>query len=166
MVSPTGSKSTFSHTTLLRPMNDSDGPLIAKMLYSKLFQQPTAYAPRHVTGEEFKHIFENALTSVRSIKESELDALKKWIRHDLYALIRDIGCRLTDKTFRIVARKAFMHISPGPVLDSEVEAVEDAFVWGIMTPSLANLVDEIVQELRVSRKLPASRWATFVNDGA
>lgn len=110
-------------------------------------------------------MFEDAFISVRPLKEPELDALRKWMRQNFFTLVRDMG-GLTNETICGVARNAFVHISQEPVLDLEVEAIGDAFVRGIMDPQLANLVDEIVQELRVRRKLPASRWATFVHVGA
>ncbi len=77
----------------------------------------------------------------------------------------DTSSPLTREELVEAARKSLTSISPGPVLDSEVEALVNIVSREIMAPSLAHTVDEITRDLRVRRKLPAVRWATFVHVG-
>lgn len=103
----------LTHTR--RPMYDSDGPSIAKAVYSFLFRTP-----------------QGCISEART---------------------QDPCCRLHGTTLADHETNLKQH--------GNVRCHDDT----ISTFSLAKVVDEIARDLRVVKKVPAERWATFVHIG-
>ncbi len=114
-----------SHTDRgLRPMSDSDGPVIAKAVYRGLFKTPQACPLPH------------------------------------RRLIVDNDMRLSTKQQPVSTSDSSSTEAPerkGPCTEEPHPT--------LIGFSLARVVDDITRDLRLVKKVPAKRWATFVHVG-
>ncbi len=141
-------------------MADSEGPVIARTVYSRLLDGSAMPTLRR---SDVLNFFEEAYSSIRPLRESDRETLRM-------SMIRDIDTFCpsppTEENIQKAARRGFSIISQEPILDSEVEAVTSAVIGDLTAPSLAHIVDEIARDPRLKGKVPAARWATFVHVGA
>lgn len=146
-------------------MYDTDGPVFAKAVYRAFLAQSDVSAQlAKVSKVDLLNYMEDAYRSVRPLQENEVATLREGWKQ--YFIARLSNSSLTREGLVEVTREGLTSISTGPVLDSEVEAIVNVVIRETVAPSLAHYVDEITRDLRVRRRLPAVRWATFVHVGA
>lgn len=148
-------------------MYDADGPVIARAVYHKFFQ---------AGGNNVSLDFSSVMTSLAKgfalvmsdpLSESDFDAIARDVV--LPSALR--GKPFTREVLRASIREIFPMLTAEPVLESDVELIEEVVCELLLQPplfnfSLPHVVDDIVRYLRDFAKLPPSRWATFIHMGA
>ncbi len=152
----------------LRPMYDADGPVIAKAVYTELFHGTRGTKPletglklladslssvlsRPLEAPEWLQISKATIAHVPATDKPDLtEAILLDILHETAS---EVGLKLSDSE---------IHTIEGFIQESFKLLIDESPLSRL---SLAHVVDDIVQDLRVSKKLPATRWATFVHIG-
>lgn len=150
-------------------MYDADGPAVANAVYSAFF------------GRGAVQVLSASVMVDLIIEGYALQASKSWQEFDLESVTNTISSTLEDcrREWAVftpteipeLIRRCYMATSTQPVLDEDVETIQGPLLEYALTSqpqfnfSMAHAIDELSRYLRVEKKVPPSRWATFVHIG-
>ena len=151
-------------------MHDADGPIVARAVYRALFHS----SQHKMTVQSIATTLARCFSELKDIplEDSHVETitivLTGFAESGVDMLASDHSREVIQETY------AAYSISTEPLSDPEVEAIENIVPYRLWRHaqesllsnfSLAHVLDDITREMRVSRKFPASRWATFVHVG-
>ena len=151
-------------------MHDADGPIVARAVYRALF-----HSSRHkITLQSIARILARCFSELKDAPledpfvETITIVLSGFAESGVNMLAQGHLSETIQETYAVCS------ISTEPLSDAEVEAIANIVPYRLWCHaqetllsnfSLAHVVDDITREMRVSRKFPGSRWATFVHVG-
>ena len=149
-------------------MHDEDGPVIAEAVYRASLTHSSA--SNTIYPGSCAEVLAKCYSPMMA--EPLPEGAIYLIYEALHILISECDENRSPTPLDMVHR-GFSAISSKPLPDSDAQIIAENLNEHINETSknapliipLANVVDDVVRSLRIDRKFPASRWATFVHLG-